>query len=172
MTFHNKLQSLSLASLSMPSLMFVGKARGQCYKTFYGRKLRIFISQPLQPSHCLLVKQVPTPLKNLSDAPLWGRLLALLTNNRLSWKGLPGTNTSLLRKCVNRRQKSFITLAPGNSYGRELIAGFKCFILQTPGTCIVNLFTVVIKFVIASCLCYCLLLFSGVYKHYLTMLGN
>jgi hypothetical protein len=30
---------------------------------------------------------------NLSAAPLLGRFLALTTNNRLSWKGLPGTNT-------------------------------------------------------------------------------
>jgi len=32
---------------------------------------------------------------------------------RISWKSLPGTNTSLLRKYVNYAQKnSFITLAP------------------------------------------------------------
>ncbi len=42
-----------------------------------------------------------------------GWALALLTNIRLDWKGFPGTNTSLLRKFVNYRQKSFITLSPG-----------------------------------------------------------
>jgi hypothetical protein len=39
-----------------------------------------------------LVKQEPTLLKNLSGALLEGRLLALHTNNRLGWKGLPGIN--------------------------------------------------------------------------------
>ncbi len=52
-------------------------------------------------------------MKNLTDIPLLGRLLALPTNNRLSWKGLPGTNTLAYYKnarltAVNR----FITLAP------------------------------------------------------------
>jgi hypothetical protein len=32
-------------------------------------------------------------VKLLSDAPLFGRLLALPTNIRLDWKSLPGTNT-------------------------------------------------------------------------------
>jgi hypothetical protein len=41
----------------------------------------------------LLVKQEPTLMKNLSGAPLWGRFLALPTNNTLGWNGLPGTNT-------------------------------------------------------------------------------
>jgi hypothetical protein len=30
---------------------------------------------------------------DLSGAPLQARLLALLTNNRLSWKGFPESNT-------------------------------------------------------------------------------
>ncbi len=34
---------------------------------------------------------------------------------RLGCKSLPGTNTCLLRKFVNHRQKSFITLAPGST---------------------------------------------------------
>jgi hypothetical protein len=38
---------------------------------------------------------VATHVKHLSGAPLKGRLLALPTNNRLGWKGLPGENTSL-----------------------------------------------------------------------------
>jgi len=36
---------------------------------------------------------IKEPFQNLSDAPLLGRLLALPTNNRLSWRGLAGTNT-------------------------------------------------------------------------------
>jgi hypothetical protein len=36
-----------------------------------------------------------TKVKQLSGAPLLSRLLALPANNRLNWKGLPGTNTSL-----------------------------------------------------------------------------
>ncbi len=32
-------------------------------------------------------------MKHLSDDPLYVKLLALPTNNRLVWKGLPGTNT-------------------------------------------------------------------------------
>jgi len=32
-------------------------------------------------------------VKNLSGAPLKGRLLALPTNIRLGWRGLPQTNT-------------------------------------------------------------------------------
>jgi hypothetical protein len=38
-------------------------------------------------------RKTKTRVKPLSGAPLWGRLLALLTNVRLGWKGLPGTNT-------------------------------------------------------------------------------
>jgi hypothetical protein len=40
-----------------------------------------------------LVKQDPTLLKKLLEAPLYGSLLALPTNNRLGWNSLPGTNT-------------------------------------------------------------------------------
>ncbi len=50
------------------------------YKTFYGGNLRIF-----------LISQ--TRVKHLLGAPLQGRPLALPTNIRLGWKGLPGTNT-------------------------------------------------------------------------------
>ncbi len=53
-------------------------------------------------------------LKLLSDAPLFGRLLALPTNIRLDWKSLPRTNTpAFFRKFANYGQKSFITLGPG-----------------------------------------------------------
>jgi hypothetical protein len=37
----------------------------------------------------------------LWDAQLLGRLLALSANISMGWKGLPGTNTSLLRTFVN-----------------------------------------------------------------------
>jgi hypothetical protein len=39
-------------------------------------------------------------------------LLASPTNIRLGWKGLPRTNTSLLRKSVNYTCKKFIVQAP------------------------------------------------------------
>jgi hypothetical protein len=32
-------------------------------------------------------------IKPISVAPLMGRLMAVATNIRLGWKGLPGTNT-------------------------------------------------------------------------------
>ena len=34
-----------------------------------------------------------TRVKHLSGTPLYGRLLASPTNNKLGWYGLPGTNT-------------------------------------------------------------------------------
>ncbi len=66
-------------------------ARGQCYKTFYGCKLRIFViiySVFTRKYKCMQVRQEPTP-----GAPLKGRLLSLLTNDKLGCKGLPGANT-------------------------------------------------------------------------------
>jgi hypothetical protein len=55
-------------------------------------------------------------LKNLSDAPLMGRLLTLPTNNRLCWKGLTGTNTlAYYEKSELTAVKSFLTLATGAS---------------------------------------------------------
>jgi hypothetical protein len=64
----------------------------QCYKTFYGRKLRIFVI-----SWSVLTfldskvfggeaRQEPTLVKHLSGVSIKGRLLALPTNNRLSRK--------------------------------------------------------------------------------------
>jgi hypothetical protein len=41
----------------------------------------------------LWARSEPTQVKQLSGAPLEGRLLALKTNLRLDRKGLPGTNT-------------------------------------------------------------------------------
>ncbi len=55
-----------------------------------------------------------TQVKHLSDAPLKGRLLALPTNIRLGWKGLPGTNIlAYYEKSQLTAVKSFVTLAPG-----------------------------------------------------------
>jgi hypothetical protein len=66
-----------------------------------------------------LVKQEPTLLKNLSDAPLRGRLLALPANNRLSWIGLQGTNTlAYYENSQLKAVKSFIILAPANSMAK------------------------------------------------------
>jgi hypothetical protein len=41
----------------------------------------------------LQAKVQPTREKHFPYAPHWGRLLALFTNTRLGWKGLPATNT-------------------------------------------------------------------------------
>jgi hypothetical protein len=55
----------------------------------------VFIhGKPFQPSLLYVGKVRSLPfLKNLSDAPHQGRLLALPINNGVGWKGLPGTNT-------------------------------------------------------------------------------
>jgi hypothetical protein len=54
------------------------------------------------------------PSDHLSGAPLLGRLLALPTNIRLGWKGLPVENAlayiTNIRKL--RTKKSFTTLGP------------------------------------------------------------
>jgi hypothetical protein len=67
MPFHNKLELLSLASLGW--LMFAGKAGA-----YPSEEPFRFHSSP----H--------------STPPLLGRLLALLKNIRLGWKGLAGAN--------------------------------------------------------------------------------
>jgi hypothetical protein len=51
-------------------------------------------------------------LKYLSSAPLSGRVLAFLTNSRLGWRGLPGTNTNSLRKFVTSGCKKFYNIGP------------------------------------------------------------
>jgi hypothetical protein len=61
---------------------------------------------------CLFVKQEPTPLKNLSGAPLEGRLLALPTNNRLGWIGLPWTNTLAYYEILKIMEKKFYNIGP------------------------------------------------------------
>ncbi len=48
----------------------------------------------------------PNGMKHLSGAPLQGRLLASLTNIRLGWRGLPGTNT-LAYYDINYDRKKF-----------------------------------------------------------------
>jgi len=56
-----------------------------------------------------------------------GRLLALPTNIRQGWKGLPWTNTQACNeKFVNYERKSFITLAPGvvSVFSRESYFNF------------------------------------------------
>ncbi len=57
-----------------PGNLLESKPVANVKKTIYGRKLRLFIIS-----------------WRVSRAPLWGRLLALPTNIRLGWKGLPGT---------------------------------------------------------------------------------
>ncbi len=61
-------------------------------------------------------KAGPYLLKNLSDAPLKGRLLALPINNTLGGESLPGTNTlAYYQKTQHTAVKSFITSATGFS---------------------------------------------------------
>jgi hypothetical protein len=56
----------------------------------------MFVSgKPLQPSLMFAVKVVALP-----------------TNIKLGWKGLPGTSTSLLQKSVNYGCKSFYSTGP------------------------------------------------------------
>jgi hypothetical protein len=60
-------------------------------------------------------------MKNLSGALLYGRLGALPIDNRLGWKGLPGTNTlAYYENSKIMAVKSFITLAPGVNVIRAL----------------------------------------------------
>jgi hypothetical protein len=50
-------------------------------------------------------------VKHLSDAQHLGRLLALPTNIRLGWRGLPRTkHSSLLQKFVNYECKKFYNI--------------------------------------------------------------
>jgi hypothetical protein len=45
-------------------------------------------------------------------------LLALPTNIRLGWKGLQGTNTSILQTLINYGHKDFITLCPDVKFAK------------------------------------------------------
>jgi len=44
-------------------------------------------------AQCWWERLEPTQVEHLKDAPLSGKLLALPTDIRLSWKGLPGINS-------------------------------------------------------------------------------
>jgi hypothetical protein len=89
---------------------------------FY-KKLKCFSLASLSRIvQCLQVRQEPTKVKHLSGAPLWGRRLALHTNNRIGWKGLPGANT--LAYYANLKftsVKSFITLTEGEYCSWDII---------------------------------------------------
>ncbi len=64
--------------------------------------------------YCLIEKLEPTQLKQLLGFPLLGRLLALPTNIRISWKGLAGTSTlAYYENSLITNKKSFITLTLG-----------------------------------------------------------
>jgi len=52
-------------------------------------------------------------MKPLSEAPLWGRLLALPTNIRLGCKSLQGTNTLAYYAKVKLRAPKNCILEPG-----------------------------------------------------------
>jgi hypothetical protein len=61
---------------------------------------RVFVpGKPFQPSQMFAGKAVAYPSEEPLRCPVWGRLLALPTNIRLCWKGLPRTNT--LANCEN-----------------------------------------------------------------------
>jgi hypothetical protein len=51
-------------------------------------------------------------LKHLSGAPLWGRFLALPTNNRLGWKDLPGVKTLAFCKNSKLTDVNFYNIGP------------------------------------------------------------
>ncbi len=71
---------------------------------------------------CLQVSLEPTRVKQLSGATLSCRLLALPTNIKQGWKGLPGKNSIAyfeLSQIV--AVKSFITLGPGANPERNSI---------------------------------------------------
>jgi hypothetical protein len=68
-----------------------------------------------------LVKKEPTLWKNLSVAQLQGRLLTLFTNNRLVWKGLPGTNTPAYYENLEIKDKKFYNIGHDWQGGRVLL---------------------------------------------------
>ncbi len=92
---------------------------GLYYKKFYSRNLRIFYnSQCLTLAslsslvQCLWVRPGTYPkVEHLKGASL-GQAPALPTNTRLGWKGLPGTNTSLLQKSINYDHNKFYDTGP------------------------------------------------------------
>ncbi len=82
----NKLEGLSLETLSRQVLEFEGKARA---------------------------RPGPTQLENLSDASFLGKLLVLPANVRLDWKVIARYKpSSLFGLIISNKEKSFITLTP------------------------------------------------------------
>ncbi len=78
---------------------------GQCYKTFYGRKLRIFvISQSLSLAslsslvYCLWARPGSCPRVETSER--FFIRVGFTSNIRLGWKGLPGANTLAYLKII------------------------------------------------------------------------
>ncbi len=99
------------------------------FKTFYCRNLRMFV---IRQTVCLCIPVQPS-LMFQSKAGAYSRIvhqrctslgqsLALLTNIRLGWKGLPGTNSRAY-------------------YKHSSITPQKCFIKWTLGTNLIKLFT-------------------------------
>ena len=67
--------------------------------------------KPFQPNLMFVSKAINYPrVKHLSNAPLLGKLHALPTNNRLGWKVLQWTNTSLLQKVATYDRKKFYNI--------------------------------------------------------------
>jgi hypothetical protein len=60
--------------------------------------------------YCLWARPGAYHRKEPLKSSLIGQAPALPTNIRQGWKGLPGTNTSLLQKSVNYGCKKFMTL--------------------------------------------------------------
>ncbi len=91
-----------VGSWSYPQTLYLaGKAcQGQIRLVIANHELKCFeyrlrtAIKAFQPS-LWFVSKARAPVKHLSDAPLWGRLLVLPTNNRLGWKALPRTNTQV-----------------------------------------------------------------------------
>ena len=77
-----------------------GSSWCQCYKSFLVRNLRIFVLvnnvfllQAFQLSLMFVIRSAGYPRVEHLKGDTLGQVPALLANIRLSWKGLPGTNT-------------------------------------------------------------------------------
>jgi hypothetical protein len=69
--------------------------------------------KPLQPSLMFVGKVRSLPYSGAIEMFFYlGRLLAFLINIGQEWKGLPGTNTSLLRIFVKYGRKKFYNIGP------------------------------------------------------------
>jgi len=59
---------------------------------------------------------------SLSDVPLYSRLLALPTNIRLGWRGLPGTNAlAYYEKAILTAVKTFYNIGPIPGKNRNIL---------------------------------------------------